>query len=119
MKKSKIDVKSLQVLASIKAIANVNLTVSLAVKLIVTLTVTAMLGATASAQQIYGVPNNNELNVNSFFCKCDDAGDDYNLVRVDISQGKRFETKVRAFPKKSFTLPQCEAFINTYSSCLK
>ena len=111
MKKIKIDVKCLQFLSSIKVMS--------ALTLMATLAITLMLGASASAQQIFGVPNNKEINVNSFFCKCDDVGDDYNLVRVDISQGKKFETKVRAFPKKSFTLPQCEAFINTYSSCLK
>lgn len=54
---------------------------------------------------------------NSHFCKCDTEGDRFNLVRIDISDGQKHETKVRDYSRSTHTLAQCEDGIVSHPSC--
>lgn len=56
---------------------------------------------------------------NTSFCKCDESKNDYNLIRVDISDSKKFETKIRKLEKKTFNLSECEELIKSHPSCQK
>ncbi len=78
---------------------------------------------TAKAQTIvepqFGTTIKTKVETSSYFCKCDESNDSYTLIRVDISKGQKLETKIRNFPKKTFTLPECEALIDKHPSCSK
>lgn len=59
------------------------------------------------------------MSTNTHFCRCDTVGESFGLIRVDISEGKKHETKVREYPKGAFTLIQCEDAIAQHPSCKK
>lgn len=84
---------------------------------VLTITLLATSNAWASNPPNFGTTVKTQVKMNSSFCKCDESKDLYSLVRVDISQGKKFETQIRTFKKESFTLPQCEGFIKDHPSC--
>lgn len=65
----------------------------------------------------FGTTIKTKVETSSYFCKCDESGENYILTRVDISKGQKLETKIRSFSKKTFTLPECESLITKHPSC--